>query len=105
VSTPNFTIRHDHYHHSQEVEEQMAKLTDAVVALQTEVRETAANTKAKVEELNARIAALEAKEVVTDEDLAAIEQIRMEVDAIDPTKPVILPEPTPPDEEIPQEEV
>ena len=82
----------------------MAELTDAINSLREEVRETATNTRSKVDELNARITALEAKPVVTPEDIEAINAIRAEVDAIDPTKPAVLP-PENPTPEIPQEEV
>jgi hypothetical protein len=84
----------------------MAELTDAINSLRDEVRETATNTRTKVDELNSRITALEAKEVVTPEDVQAIREIQAEVDALDPTKPAVLPpEPEPENPDVPQEEV
>lgn len=60
-----------------------------------------------VEALHAKVADLEddiAKGVATDEDLAALDALRNRIDALDPTKPAILPD-EPADESSPIPEV
>ena len=75
------------------VGEIMSAISDKIAAANTSVDAALARVQEDVATLNAKIAELEAKvqENPTPEDLAALDELRAKVDALDPVKPATLP--------------